>query len=154
MLYRIAPHLAFLIQWLRVLGINVLFWEKGLILDPAQETVVQWDRYPLPLKEKNLPIISLSETEPQDLLQEFLLLAGIRPTTSDLFTRCLRCNGLLVSLTPAEAKEKWPELPVYVFKTQKRFNWCATCRHLFWAGTHVRNMVRTLKEWGIPLEPQ
>jgi uncharacterized protein with PIN domain len=153
LLFRIAPHLAFLVQWFRILGINTLIWKKGRILDREQETVVQWNRYPLPIKEKDLSIITLSATSPQHLLQEFLLLAGIRPTPSDLFTRCLRCNGLLVSLTPEEAKEKWPELPEYVFKTQKKFNWCDSCRQLFWAGTHVRNMVRTLEEWGISLEP-
>jgi uncharacterized protein with PIN domain len=149
--FRIAPHLAFLVQWLRVLGIDVLLWEKGRILDRDKETVVQWDRYPLPLKEKGLPMISLSASTLPDLLREFLSVIRFQPKVWQRFTRCLRCNSRLVSLTPDEAKKYWPELPEYVYQTQKKFNWCDSCRQLFWAGTHVQNMVRTLEEWGISL---
>jgi hypothetical protein len=36
-----------------------------------------------------------------------------------------------------------------VFQTQNHFNWCKRCRQLFWAGTHVRNMIGTLEDWGV-----
>jgi uncharacterized protein with PIN domain len=152
MVFRLAPHLAFLIQWLRVLGVNVRLWDKE---NPGEtgETVVQWNRYPLPLDRVPVEKITLSSSTREALLKEFFEVSGIRPEIPQMFKRCLRCNSLLVGLTPEEAMDKWPDLPPYVFQTQKRFNWCEQCRQLFWAGTHVRNMIRALEEWGIISKP-
>lgn len=148
--YWIAPHLAFLVQWLRVLGIDVRLWEKEVVFGrEAAESVVQWARYPLTLSHPGIPVISLSASTPETLLKEFFIKTEIQPDPARMFKRCLRCNTLLMTLIPEEAKNKWPDLPVYVFQTQKHFNWCDRCRQLFWAGTHVRNMIRTLEGWGI-----
>lgn len=145
----IAPHLAFLVQWLRVLGVDVRLWDKRKTFAAEEETVVQWARYPLPLEGKKIRRITLSQSTREALLKEFFEVSGIQPDSSQMFKRCLRCNSLLVALSPEEAKIKWPALPEYVFQTQKRFNWCERCGQLFWAGTHVRNMIRTLEEWGL-----
>jgi uncharacterized protein with PIN domain len=150
MRYWIAPHLAFLVQWLRVLGIDVRLWDKEKIIGREEnETLIQWARYPLPLRRPGIQIISLSATTRETLLKEFIEVSGCRPDISQMFKRCLRCNSFLAALNPEEAKIKWPALPVYVFQTQKRFNWCDHCQQLFWAGTHVRNMISTLEDWGI-----
>ena len=148
MVFWIAPHLAFLVQWLRVLGIDVRLWDKKKLLQKG-ETVIQWERYPLPTGNFPVDKIILSSSSPDALLKEFFEVSGQKPDVSMMFKRCLRCNGLLVGLTPEEAINQWPQLPPYVYQTQKRFNWCEQCRQLFWAGTHVRNMIRTLEEWGV-----
>ncbi|MBA4392686.1 MAG: hypothetical protein C0407_03940 [Desulfobacca sp.] len=145
----IAPHLAFLVQWLRVLGVDVRIWGKRVILGTEEEIVVQWDRYPLALEGIKINRITLSSSSREDLLKEFFKVLGFQPSLSEMFKLCLRCNSPLISLTPEEAKERWSELPPYVFQTQKQFNWCERCKQLFWAGTHVRNMIRTLEEWGV-----
>lgn len=149
MRFWIAPHLAFLVQWLRILGVDTHLWEKRVIPKGKEEVIIQWAPYPLALEGKGTKIVTLSSATREALLKEFFLVLGIQPRLSAMFKRCLRCNGLLVSLSPPEAKLKWPDLPEYVFQTQKSFNWCDQCRQLFWAGTHVRNMIRTLEEWGI-----
>ena len=150
----IAHHLAFLVQWLRVLGVDVRLWDKGKTFTVEGEAVVQWAPYPLPIEGAKARIITLSSTTREALLKEFFQVTGTRPVQSQMFTRCLRCNNVLIPLNPEEAREKWPELPPYVFQTQKRFNWCERCGQLFWAGTHVRNMIRTLEDWGVlPCDP-
>jgi uncharacterized protein len=150
MRYWIAPHLAFLIQWLRVLGVDVQLWDKSVILDrEEEEALIQWDRYPLSLPYPEIRIISLSTSTRETLLKEFFEISGHQPNLSQMFRRCLRCNSRLITLNPEEAKVQWPDLPAYVFQTQKHFNWCDRCKQLFWAGTHVRNMKRTLENWGI-----
>jgi uncharacterized protein with PIN domain len=154
MRYWIAPHLAFLVQWLRVLGIDVRLWDKGTIIGrEEEETLIQWARYPLPVIGRKTPIMTLSSSTRKALLKEFFKTSGYPPNLSQMFRRCLRCNHLLVPLTPEEAKNQWPDLPAYVFQTQKRFNWCDRCQQLFWAGTHVRNMIRILEDWGV-INPQ
>jgi uncharacterized protein with PIN domain len=149
MRFWVAPHLAFLVQWLRVLGVDVQLWDKEVILGLEEETVVQWDRYPLPIGRRDTKIISLSSSTREALLKEFYKASGNRPDLSQMFKRCLRCNTPLAALNPEEAKNKWPDLPAYVFQTQKRFNWCDRCKQIYWAGTHVRNMIRTLEKWGV-----
>ena len=149
MRFWIAPHLAFLVQWLRVLGVDVRLWVKGVTLDPEEEAIVQWGRYPLPQEDIPIKIITLLSSTKDALLKEFLHVTGQQPGLSQMFKRCLRCNSLLIALSPEEANNKWPDLPPYVFQTQKHFNWCDHCRQVFWAGTHVRNMIRTLNEWKV-----
>ena len=127
-------------------------WDKGVILDP-EEAIIQWDRYPLPLEGTPIKRIILSSSTRESLLKEFFEVTGIRPGLSQMFKRCLRCNSLLITLSPEEAKDKWPALPPYVLKTQKHFNWCDRCQQLFWAGTHVRNMIRTLEDWKVIPDP-
>jgi uncharacterized protein with PIN domain len=149
MRFWITPHLAFLVQWLRVLGVDVRLWDKRVILRQEEETVVQWVRYPLPLDGIRINIITLLESTRETLLKEFFNALDMKPDLAQMFKRCLRCNDLLMPLNQEEAQQKWPEIPVYVLQTQKRFNWCNRCRKVYWAGTHVRNMIRTLEGWGL-----
>lgn len=150
MSYRIAPHLSFMVPWLRVLGVNVRLWKKEELLDPREVTLIQWARYPLPRRKgRDLPLITLTASSLPDLLKEFLDKARRRIAPEELFSRCLRCNTRLQTLAPDEVKTLWPELPEYVYRTQPRFHHCKTCGKFFWAGTHVENMRRTLAEWGI-----
>jgi len=149
MRFWIAPHLAFLVQWLRVLGVDVRLWDKEVILGKEDETVVQWVRYPLPLKGIRINIITLLESTREALLKEFFDVSDSKQGLAEMFKRCLRCNDLLIPLTREEAQQKWPEIPKYVLQTQERFNWCNRCQKVYWAGTHVRNMIRTLKDWDI-----
>lgn len=149
MRYWIAPHLAFLVQWLRVLGVDVRLWNKGVILEREDETIIQWNRYPLPLQHAGIRILSLSASTLETLLKEFFEISSLRPDLSQMFKRCLRCNTPLIRLTPGEALRHRRDIPAYVLATQKRFNWCEQCRKAYWAGTHVRNMIRALEDWGI-----
>jgi len=149
MLFWIAPHLAFLVQWLRVLGVDVRLWDKRVTLGKEEETVVQWNRYPLPLEGIRINIITLLESTRETLLKEMVQVLDLQPDIPQLFKRCLRCNDLLIPLNQEEAQQKWPEIPEYVMQTQTRFNWCDRCRKVYWAGTHVRNMIRTLEGWGL-----
>jgi len=154
MRFWIAPHLAFLVQWLRVLGVDVRLWDEEVILGQEEETVVQWVRYPLSLAGIRINIITLLESNRETLLKEFINALDRKPDIPQLFKRCLRCNSLLMPINHKEAQQKWPEIPEYVLQTQERFNWCNRCRKVYWAGTHVRNMIRTLEGWGlIPKSP-
>ncbi|MGA3083941.1 MAG: Mut7-C RNAse domain-containing protein [Thermodesulfobacteriota bacterium] len=149
MRFWIAPHLAFLVQWLRVLGVDVRVWNKRVILEQEEETFVQWVRYPLPLIGIRIKRITLYASTREALLKEFFDVLDSKPRLAQMFKRCLRCNDLLIPLNQYEAKQKWPEIPEYVLQTQKHFNWCNRCRKVYWGGTHVRNMIRTLEGWGI-----
>jgi hypothetical protein len=148
----LAPHLAFLLQWLRILGFRVSLWRKGLAGWEREDTVIQWERYPLPVNR--VRVITLSAERREDLLKELYSRLQWVPDRTRMFKRCLRCDSRLIPLTPEQAFLKWPQVPPYVLQTQDRFNWCDHCRKLYWAGTHVRRMIKTLEDWEvIPRSP-
>ena len=58
-----------------------------------------------------------------------------------MFTRCLRCNTLLVPVPRSSLRQK---VPHYVFTTQETFETCPSCRRIYWGATHREAMVREL----------
>jgi uncharacterized protein with PIN domain len=58
-----------------------------------------------------------------------------------MFTRCLRCNTLLVPVPRSSLRQKVPD---YVFATQETFQTCSSCRRVYWGATHRESMVREL----------
>lgn len=58
-----------------------------------------------------------------------------------MFTRCLRCNTLLVPVPRSSLRQK---VPRYVYATQETFETCPSCRRIYWGATHRESMVREL----------
>ena len=59
------------------------------------------------------------------------------------FSRCIRCNEPLSSLTRESAKDR---VPTYVYETQSEFMECPLCLRMYWRGTHWANMYRELAQ--------
>ena len=59
--------------------------------------------------------------------------------TQPQFTRCIECNTPLHLRTREEAR---PYVPAYVYRTQKSFLACPSCRRHYWQGTHWQRMNR------------
>jgi uncharacterized protein with PIN domain len=59
------------------------------------------------------------------------------------FSRCLVCNTLLQP-APDLARGR---LPQAVLETVDPINYCRQCDKLYWAGGHVRRMLRQLEAW-------
>ena len=52
---------------------------------------------------------------------------------SGIFSRCLVCNSLLVSIEKEKIKDS---VPPYVYSTQDEFDICQQCGRIYWSGTH------------------
>jgi len=59
------------------------------------------------------------------------------------FSRCIRCNEPLVSITKELAKDG---VPPYVYETQEEFMKCPLCLRMYWRGTHWANMHEELAQ--------
>jgi len=59
------------------------------------------------------------------------------------FSRCMACNGLLMSVGKEEIRDL---VPPYVFQTQNQFTQCGECCRIYWRGTHWDKMVRELDQ--------
>lgn len=69
------------------------------------------------------------------------------PPREDLFSRCLRCNVLLVPLERERARD---QVPLYVFRTQESFKRCPQCGRILWKGTHRNQILEQLRKMGHP----
>jgi hypothetical protein len=58
------------------------------------------------------------------------------------FTRCSRCNGVLVDADPQEAAAR---VPPYVAAHATRFRSCPGCGRVYWAGTHHTSIADRLR---------
>jgi hypothetical protein len=85
------------------------------------------------------------------LLQGETIAAWVRELTPRLgidwtlrpFSRCLVCNTVLEP-APDLARAR---LPPAVLETVAEINYCRQCDKLYWAGGHVRRMLRQLRAW-------
>lgn len=71
-----------------------------------------------------------------ELIRRLQLCAEIDP-----FTRCTRCNGLLMSLSPDAAAA---EIPPRVREHHEEFWRCGGCGRIYWKGTHWEAMRRQI----------
>ncbi len=62
-------------------------------------------------------------------------------------TRCSCCNTPLESVPGAAVRDR---VPPYVAVHAGRFMACRGCGKVYWPGTHVGKIARTLEEWFLP----
>jgi uncharacterized protein with PIN domain len=73
-----------------------------------------------------------------EVMRRFDLFRAVAP-----FRRCIRCNGLLSSVTKDDILE---ELPPQVRERHRDFKRCTGCGQIYWKGTHFERMERFL-DW-------
>ncbi|MGW4480992.1 Mut7-C RNAse domain-containing protein [Rhodococcus triatomae] len=82
-------------------------------------------------------------TDPRLQLREILDRFDLRKRIAP-FTRCARCNGVLVPVDRAAVT-----VPDSVAERHTRFTRCDGCGQVYWPGTHVARLRRRLAEIGI-----
>jgi uncharacterized protein with PIN domain len=136
-----------LARWLRLLGFDVLYdaaIEDAEVARRALEErriVLTRDRA-LP-EEWRLPrVVVLRAETTGEQLRELARVLPLRERAQP-FTRCSRCNGPLDAV-PAELVAA--RIPPHIAATQSRFLRCRGCGHVYWEGSHVARIRRTLDE--------
>jgi uncharacterized protein with PIN domain len=136
-----------LAKWLRFYGFDA----TGGRLAPDALPPPQPDTFILtrqqPLKRPGRPdVLVLAAAGPREQLAEVLALLKISRRQLKPLSRCSRCNEPLASVDRSRVRGRVPE---HVFHHQSRFYECPRCRRLFWPGSHLKGITRTLlKKWG------
>lgn len=79
-----------------------------------------------------------------EVVKRFDLLSLCKP-----LTRCIRCNGLLKETTREEVVDELEP------KTKKYFHVfyrCKGCKKIYWRGSHYEDMLKSMREWGLPIQ--
>ena len=72
-----------------------------------------------------------------EVLKRFDLSEKVRP-----FSRCLRCNSVLL---PIDAEKAAASVPEYVARFYDRFKTCPDCGRIYWQGSHWEHMRNILE---------
>jgi uncharacterized protein len=130
-----------LAKWLKILGFDAVFFSR-ISDDDLLALAITEDRVLL-TRDTDLArraagtshLFILSDEWKEQIVQvidQFHLADKIR-----LHTRCLECNRTLRSLSKARAKNL---VPPHVLENANNFALCPQCGHVYWKGTHFRDM--------------
>lgn len=143
-------HLGKLTSYLRILGFDVRYHfdakDETLAALSASENRILLTRDRGLLKRNQVAFgYCIRDQNPRrqllEVIRRYDLLSEIRP-----FTRCPRCNGLLV---PAEKSAVIDQLPANTVQYFQRFWQCRDCQKVYWQGSHyqhIQDWLNTLLE--------
>jgi len=150
--YVLDAHMRRLAVYLRLLGSDARWWNDAEDADLAR--VAAEEQRILLTRDRGLLKRSLvvhgrfvRATAPEAQLRE-VIHAHDLATRARPFTRCLRCNGLVVDI---EKREVLDRLLPGTRRSYARFRHCPGCDRVFWRGAHfarLRSIVeKALPEW-------
>ena len=134
-------HLGQLAVYLRMLGFDTLYRndypdaELACISSTEQRVLLTRDRG---LLKRSIVTYGyyIRETNPQrqvaEVLRRYNLFTAINP-----FRRCIRCNGMLASISKAAVRDR---VPPKTFQYYDTFHICETCAQIYWKGSHYERM--------------
>lgn len=143
----IADHmLGSLARWLRMMGYDTVY-DKSLEDHDMAKTARADGRFVL-TRDKDLskePGAFFVEADDLDgQLKAVAIQFGLR--FHEELTRCSSCNGGLVDLPKAQAKDLVPE---GAYEGNDRFWKCSVCGKKYWKGTHWLGINERLKKLGL-----
>lgn len=140
-------HLGKLTRDLRLLGIDVSYHsaatDQQLVAISAGENraLLTRDRPLLmhaAVRAGYYPRSQVAAEQTREVLQRFQLRERLAP-----FTRCLRCNGSLLTVAKSEVLEKLQPLTKLYYEEFRR---CPACKQIYWSGSHAAKLQARLRE--------
>jgi len=142
-----------LAKWLRIAGYDAVYCRGAADGELAaralaeKRTLLTRDSRLVERKELR-DFILVKSDDPFVQLKEVAAAAGLVVKKADLFSLCLECNEKVKRVKKADVRD---EVPPYVYETQSYFRRCPSCKKLFWAGTHIENTLKLLRDLSIPI---
>ncbi len=132
-----------LARWLRFCGFDAASSRLSPALPPpAPDTYILTRRESL--HQLNRPdVLVLAANRPEEQLAAVFRLLAIPADRLQPLSRCSRCNE---PLTPVPREQVQGRVPEHVFHHQSEFYECPRCHRLFWPGSHLPGIIRTLRE--------
>lgn len=145
-----------LARWLRILGFDCAY-EREIDDEQLVRRAVHEERIIL-TRDRALPedwrvpgIHLVASEELREQLRELLRAFGLAGSVR-LFSRCNECNQPLRQAQRAEVSER---VPPHALASHEAFLECASCRRVYWEGSHTQRIRRVVEEVlaGVPARP-
>ena len=135
-----------LAKWLRLCGFDadcrrLAPQGPGSLPPPDPDTFILTRQEPLKRLERP-DLLFIKAVSPKVQLQEVLSLLKVSPRQLQPLSRCSRCNQRLSPIPREQAQGRVPE---HVFHYHDQFFECRGCRRLFWPGSHLPSILKTLE---------
>ncbi len=137
-----------LARWLRFAGFDTTFHPD--VADPVVAGRARVEGRWLLTRDRTLAaragprVVLLRGRTTGDQVEELNARLPIGAARERFFTRCSRCNAVLVEVTRDEVRER---VPPYVAVHATRFTSCPGCGRVYWRGTHPARIARQLEAW-------
>ncbi|MDP8215870.1 MAG: Mut7-C RNAse domain-containing protein [Candidatus Kaelpia imicola] len=136
MKFILSPELGRLTKWLRILSYDSYYFKgssRALILKALKEDRVVLTSIVSLADELKAKVFIIKSQDLRTQLKELEESFGLEIDSSNMFSRCIRCNLELKELTREQAEEK---VPVSIYQSRVSFYKCSKCKKIFWTGSH------------------
>jgi uncharacterized protein len=143
-------HLGRLARMLRLLGYDTLYSSSvslGRLKElAAREGRTILTRGRLEKRFARVPgVFGVGSDVAAEQLREVVEHFGL-DTSAGLWTRCTLCNGVIEKVEKASIES---QVDSKIFSFYEEFFRCASCRHVYWRGSHVERILQNLKHWQV-----
>jgi len=137
-----------LAKWLRIMGYDVHY--QAHYLPEEIENLVAQGRILLTRKRKWIRLVPEAILIHSDRVEgqiKELKARGILWPAAVAFSRCIRCNRVLVEADRRVLPQRVPDYVLY--ESGYTIKYCPTCDRYYWPGTHRARMHEQLRCWGV-----
>jgi len=143
-------HLGRLARLLRLLGYDTLYSPSvsvgGLKESAAREGRIILSRGRVEKRFAGIPgVFGVRSEAAAEQLRQVVGHFGL-DTSTGLWTRCTLCNGVIEKVEKVSVES---EVDPKIFSLYEEFFRCASCRHLYWRGSHVDRILQNLRQWRV-----
>ncbi|MBM2852603.1 MAG: uncharacterized protein HW420_1150 [Candidatus Nitrosotenuis sp.] len=95
-------------------------------------------------KKQDIPVIELFGQDEIDQIVEIYKKTSLTKCKIDMTgIRCTICNGVVQSIDKEKIIDR---IPAKVAQNMQQFWLCDSCNHIYWKGTHIRNLQKFIDE--------
>ncbi len=132
-----------LAKWLRFCGFDADCRRLTADLPPPQADTFILTRQESFKRRPRPDLVLVTASDPEAQLQEVLQRLKVSPRQIQPLSRCSRCNEPLTAIPREQVQGRVPE---HVFHYHNQFFECPRCRRLFWPGSHLPAIIKTLQK--------
>jgi uncharacterized protein len=132
-----------LAKWLRFCGFDAENRRLGAELPPPAPDTCILTRQESFKGLTRADLVFVTAAEPEAQLQEVLGQLKISPRQIRPLSRCSRCNDRLLPVPQEQVQGRVPE---HVFHYHDQFWECPGCHRVFWPGSHLPAILKTLQK--------
>lgn len=138
-------------RWLVILGYDAEYpgperSDEDLVAQAVKEGRIFLTRDAKIPETRGLKKIFVGEQRFEGQLRHVLKHLSLKPEQARLFTRCTYCNKALEKISREAAL---PLVPQLVRDLPTEFFQCASCKRVYWSGSHTQKTVDKLKRAGL-----
>lgn len=135
-------------RWLRILGIKTIYLKensdediKNLVKTRNSLLITRDKNLAKSLEKSGMPVILVPQGRFEYVLAYICEKLGIEPKIDLNKTLCPLCGGRLKTVKKEKLQGK---VPPKVLEMYTKFYVCEQCGHIYWIGTHIKEMEKTI----------